>query len=330
MPDSSPELEVPNTDAAAPIAETPAAPSEAEKGAEPTLLDAVQAALQPKEPSPSSDADSEETEAAPAAAPKGEAEQLAEDVSEDELKSYAPKTQKRIRQLLDERSTLRTAQQQLSERLKAYEPIEQVIGAGRLDQQEVQNTLQIATLIKTDPWRALEVLKPITDKLSEITGAVLPKDLREQVRLGYITEKHAQELVSHRNRSGHLEARQREDAERQAQERQRQDAETFVTGLATAANAWEQRKSTSDPDYKLKQPRIMERLKIAVYEGGMPKTQAEASALLDKLHADVTKEISVYAPRPKQVSPVTGGVSPEAQPQANNILDVVRNTLAAS
>lgn len=333
MPGSSPELEE-STDATAQTVDPTAASSEAEtKGAEPTLLDAVQAALEPKEQSPSSVQDQDPPDPATTRAdkPKGEeADQLPDEVSEDELKSYAPKTQKRIRQLLDERSTLRSQSQQLTERLKAYEPIEQVIGAGRLDQQEVQNTLQIATLIKTDPFRALEVLKPITDKLSEITGATLPADLREQVRLGYITQKHAEELARSKSQAAHLTRTSQEERQRQEQERQRQAQETFVSDLATSANEWEAAKKASDPDYALKQSRVMDRLKVAVFEQGLPKTKADAVKLLDSIHADVTKEMRSLIPQRRAVTPVTGGASPEARPEAKSVLDVVRNTLTAS
>lgn len=331
MPGSSPELEVP--DAVAQATETPAATSEAEqKGAEPTLLDAVQAALKPVEPSPSSEEGSDPSDPAPAAAaPKGaEAEQLPEDVSEDELKSYTPKTQRRIRQLLDERGTLRGETQRLTEQLKAYEPIAQVVEAGRLDMQEVQNTLQIATLIKTDPFKALEVLRPLTDKLAEITGEVLPNDLKERVRLGYISEKDARDLAQSRSRAAHSSHTLQQERERQEQDRRQQAAQTFVNDLAVSANEWEAAKKASDPDYALKQSRVMERLKLAVYEQGLPKTKADVGKMLDGIHADVTKEMKALIPQRKPVTHVTGAASPEARPEAKTILDVVRNTLTAS
>ncbi len=335
MPGSSPELNTEIEDAAALPAEDTADSSPAEKdGAPSSMLEVVQAALKPgEETSPGSDdAGSEETEAVPQGADAkskddAEAGSDAGEISDEEFKSYAPKTRKRIEQLLDDRRQKTAEIDGLTTRLKYFEPVEQVISRSGLDAAEVQNTVAIAGLIKTDPWEALKALTPIYSALSQITGQTLPNDLKEQVRLGYITEPHAKELAQSRNRVQHNDVQQTARAQREQEQAQQRQLQTLVTDASTAATEWETSKATSDPDFKLKQPRINELVRLAVHEEGYPSSKAAVVKMLDRIHDKVSKDLSQFQPRRKEVRHINGAASPEARSAPTSILDVVNQTL---
>lgn len=335
MPGSSPEPETEIEDAAGQPAEDAAASSTAETdGAPSSMLEVVQAALKGDvETSPGSDdAGSEETEAVPQGADaksKDEADAGSDvgEISDEEFKSYAPKTRKRIEQLLDDRRHKTSQIDDLSNRLKYFEPVEQVITRSGLQPAEVHNTIAIAGLIKTDPWEALKALTPIYSALSQITGQVLPNDLKEQVRLGYITEPHAKELAQSRNQVQHMSVQQQERALREQEQTQQRQLQTLVTDASTAATEWETSKAKSDPDFKLKQPRINELVRLSVHEEGYPRSKADVGKMLDRIYDKVSKDISQLQPRRKEIRHVNGAASPEARSAPTSILDVVRQTL---
>ena len=335
MPGSSPEQDTEIEDAVGTTPEDAAASSTAETdGAPSSMLDAVNAALKgDEETSPGSDdAGSEDTEAAPQGADAkskddAEADSDAGEIPDEEFKSYAPKTRKRIEQLLDDRRQKTAQIDDLSNRLKFFEPVEQVISQSGLEAAEVQNTIAIAGLIKTDPWEALRALTPIYSALSQITGQTLPDDLKEQVRLGYITEPHAKELARSRNQVQHMTVQQRAQAEREEEQTQRRQLQTLVTEASTAATEWEAAKAKSDPDFKLKQPRISELVRLSVHEDGYPRSKADVGKMLDRIYDRVSKEISQFQPRRKEVRHVNGAASSEARSAPSSILDVVNQTL---
>jgi hypothetical protein len=333
MPGSSPELETEIEDAAAPPAEDIADSSPAENdGAPSSMLDAVNAALKgDEETSPGSDdAGSEDTEAVSQgedAEAKAEAGSDAGEIPDEEFKSYAPKTRKRIEQLLDDRRQKTSQIEDLNNRLKIFEPVEQIIGASGLQPAEVQNTIAIAGLIKTNPWEAMRALQPIYDQLSQITGQTLPNDLKEQVRLGYITEPHARSLAQSRNQVQHLTAQQQAQAQREQEQAQQRQLQTLVAEASSAATDWETSKAKSDPDFKLKQPRISELVRLAVHEEGYPRDKAAVRAMLERIHAKVSTELSQLQPRRREVRHINGAASPEARSAPASILDVVNQTL---
>jgi hypothetical protein len=335
MPGSSPELNTEIEDAAASSVEEAAAPSTAENdGAPSSMLEVVQAALKgDEETSPGSDdAGSEDTETVSQGADAksrddAEAGSDAGEISDEEFKSYAPKTRKRIEQLLDDRRQKTSQIDELSNRLKVFEPVEQIIGSSGLQPAEVQNTIAIAGLIKTNPWEAMRALQPIYEQLSQITGQTLPNDLKEQVRLGYITEPHARSLAQSRNQVQHLTAQQQMQAQREQEQAQQRQLQTLVTDASTAATDWETTKAKTDPDFKLKQPRINELVRLAVHEEGYPKSKADVRALLDRIHTKVSSELSQLRPPRKEVRHINGAASPEARSAPTSILDVVNQTL---
>ena len=212
---SSPEapIEAPVSDVS-----TPEVSSTPDTGEQPTsMLDAVTAALHPKEGDAEPPPAQTEGKDAPKP-PSKDDEPLSDEVSEEELRAQKPQTAKRIRQLLGKISERET---QLSELRPKAEAIDQLAGFLRssgVGVEDLNAGVEIMALIRHDPVRALEKLAPTIQFLQQFAGQVLPQDLDEKVRQGFIDEATARELAFRRNNE-RLQAKRVEDTHaRQAEE----------------------------------------------------------------------------------------------------------------
>ena len=136
----------------------------------------------------------------------------------------------------------------------------------------------------------------------------------------------AQELAATRMQTKRLEANS--EAERQSQEVQQHQA--HVASMATAADAWSAEKKTSDPDWHLKQDRVVEMVELHLLKTKqIPASVAEVRKLCDEKLALVEKDLKRFAPKPQPARTMTsGGASQKPAADApTSILDVVRQTL---
>lgn len=323
------ENEIPTDDFDAETAAEASSASEP-RAAEPSLLDSVKEAIGSKEQTPGS----RELDPADPAAPKVEgakapdAEAPLGELTAAELKAYGPKTQRRMSQLLEQRLAVSTEVEALRPKAQQFEKIEQFAKQNRLSMQDLEVLHEVGALIVGDPDKALERLRPIIAELEKQTGGVLPPDLQERVALGYISKQDAHELVATRNRL----ARNTEQTEAQKQEaaaaEQTRQFKATVDSATTVANEWEAARKGKDPDWPMKQSRIHERIKLAVYETGFPDTKAKVVTMLDGIYADVNKEFKGFAPKPKEVRVATGGASSRATSAPTSALEAAKQALA--
>ncbi len=230
----------------------PAAPPTAEDDKKPKdLAAAVRAALAPKEGQSSGSGEDEGEGAGEAAddptkakAKEGEEEELGE-LTDEELNSYKPKTQRRMRQLLKQSETLTAEVSALRPMAEGFQTIQAYTKKENLTREDVNTGFNIMALMKNNPVEAFNQLKPIYETLQQIVGEVLPADLQTRVASREITQEAAQELSRLRAKEGLTVSQQRQQetraTEQQTRERQVQATNALKETLGTAVTEWENR-----------------------------------------------------------------------------------------
>jgi len=302
---------------------------EEDKGVETTLLGAVTAALNKDDAEPPAAEDGKENASPPETTTEAKKVDEPEELSEDDLKQLAPRTQTRIRYLNDQVKGLNT---QVEKQKEGVELSEQILGymeTNDISSEEFQNTLQLTTLIKNgEVEKALEVLNPVYRELLDRSGRILPDDLKEQVRLGKITEANAREL--HQSRATAKNATTRETQTRESGEKTRaEESWNAQLNLAqTTASEWDRAKAASDPDWHLKQQLVANELELELRRGGRgayPNTRGAVTALAEKALKAVDGRLKAFAPKPTpRDMPRGGAASSRSAPEPGSVLEAAR------
>ena len=330
MSDSPPE----DLKTATPVAEAPAEkPAEsppadgADSKSPPSMLDTVKAALAPRAETESSTVDkSPEKEGSETAAPaEDDGEEFKDLPSKEELQRLHSKTRRRMQWFMDKMSGQDTEIQELKPQAEAYARVQKYIADAGLDTTEVNTGFEVMRAIKAnDPWKALEKLRPIMAVLEKQAGVVLPPELQEQARGGYISEAHAQELAQLRAR----EAANRQTIERQQQANFEQQRQAATQAVTTELSSWESSKAASDPDYQAKKaPFLHEALQAKWARGERPRNPQEAREQAEKTMKEVEDRLRSILPKPVEIRPTTGSTTPAAKPQVASMVDVVRRAV---
>lgn len=325
MTDSSAVEEQTVDPAATENSDVNAAESSTADDVETSMLDAVESALASPEASSTSseqDPDVSEGDGEPDAEANADAEGEPETGEDPE---FTDKANKRIRQLAAEKNELRAEIEPLKEKAGRFDAITSFMETNGLEPQDVDNGFEIMALLKNGDMRtAYQRLAPIMDYVSQAVGATLPKDLQEQVQLGYITPENAQQLAQSRySAQANAERAQRvtEQAQRQAQEQQR---EQLAKAAITAVDNWYDTKAAKDPDWKLKENRVVDLVKLHCLEKGLPNSAEAAVEIAENALKQVEADIRRFRPKPEQITPTAGRTSnPAAKPEPESMLDVV-------
>lgn len=321
-----------------------AASSPADEGVDhPTLLDAVTAALKPKdeEKSPGSEGQEAETETEEAKPEEGEADDDLGEVTEEELSRYRPKTKRRIEGLLNERKSLQAELEGVRPQAQQFERMVQYVQEAGLNTDEVNQTFEAARLIKAasrgqiEPSAALEAIMPFVQELQALTGQILPPELQTQVEQGALSEAHARDLARLRagNQARDAAARQAAEAaqRQQAEQHTRSTAQAAAQRVATAVSAWENDWRSSDPDYRLKAGRVNEKVELAVARRrGAPLSPEDAVAIAKQAKTEVESELRALRPKPTEQRPVTGQVASDARPKPKTSLEAMKMAIGAA
>lgn len=250
--------------------------------------------------------------------------------TEDELKHWKPKTRKRFEQLQAKYRDVNTRLEKAEVDAGFKREFDTFLESSNLSQKEANNLFDIGALMKSDPVKALEAITPYYNQLLEITGNVLPRDLQEQVKDGYMTEENAIELSRQRASTAHYQNRDEQDRvnrHQQVVQDQTNLSNNIQTALTNLENSWQ----TSDPDYKLKDSRIQDRVKVMWFEanrkGEMPRSVEEAVRMVENVKRDVDKEVRQFTPK-KQVNSIDSDSIPgNTKPEPKTTLDVIRQTV---
>jgi len=234
----------------------------------------------------------------------------------------------------------------LEERLKGFEAREQEFGAKEkvvqdfesfrtavqeadLSSEDVAQAFLIASLIKSDPGKALELITPIVENLTVLTGNRLPADLQAKVDQGLIDEDTALH-VSRERANLQLATKQSErTVERTVQSQQ----SNHINAVRTAVITWEDQWKQSDPDYPKKQPFVEAEVRQMIAMKGAPRSPEEAVQMSKDARRAVEDRLKAMMPAKPSVRTVTGAsgtATNGAQPVPKNMLEAVELGLARS
>lgn len=341
MPESSPETA---DEAATPVEASQADTADVKVSAESSpagsegakdLLSSVRDALKSSETSPPSK--TEESSAAEGAATAIDktvaAETDADDLTEEELARLKPKTRKRIENLTAARRERDGQIAELEPKAKQFDQMLRFIGDSNLSLDEVNEGFEVMRLLKHDPLKAWDRLKPIVDQLLPMIGAVLPEELQRAVNEGQITEAHARELALSRSKAAVSDAQLRQ---RDSQDEQRRHAAAFQESQGRVHSSiaeWEKSKAGSDPDWKLKQPRVMEKVQLETLrrqrqDPNFVWSPDEALKFAEEGVKQVNEEFRRFAPKPKPLNPITDAASTRSEARPASLLEAARLGLA--
>lgn len=308
----------------------PAESSNAEQGSEnKTVMDAVQAALGGPENSPDSETQDQPAEADVTAAP--EKEPVAE-FSQEDIKRFHPKTQDRIRQILEQRDHANSIVKEAEPKIQAHDKIVEYMGRHSLTPADFDNGMAIMAEAKSgDPRRALEMLSPLVKNLMKAAGYDLPDELQAEVRDGRLSPQRAQELSVSRAEAERLQRQRQHDEQRRVETDRQREVEAVVNTAVSSVDQWQAAKATSDPDWSLKQSRVVQEVELELRRDirKYPKTQKEAVDLCEWALKKVEAEMKSFLPKPRSIRTVpTGSASSSVSTKPKSALEAVNFGLA--
>jgi hypothetical protein len=299
--------------------------SPAEGDKEPkSLLEAVQAASKKEaeaEKSPGSEGGQEKAKPAPDEDTDESEEDGTGELSEKELAALKPKTRKRMEFLSGQLGALRP-------KAEAMDQLVRYVEEANLQTDEVNKGFEIMRLMKSNPFEALQQLRPYINTLLQITGEQLPAQLQNEVNQGLISEQHARTLVQQATRTqlANDAATRASDEAKRIQTEHSQT--THVNEVATAVSEWENKWAASDPDYKAKQSLVQEKIELGLMRlrnSGQPITRQAVLKLANESKTAVEAQLKSFTPRKQQVNPIPNGQgSAQATPQPKTMLEAVR------
>lgn len=273
-----------------------------------------------------SSADTEDGSKQPTGEAKADSDKAATDQPKPEDYSDVPfNKHPRFRELLNERRSLKADVEQLREPAEQYGKIQQFIRQNGMTAEEAADNLLTLALIKSDPVKAWERLKPVVEKLVVEAGVALPEDLRERVCKNELTAEAAAEIAQSRAKATSLEARTA------FEKRQREDAaqQEAVKVLGNSVRDWVNDRLDKDPLFKDKKPLFDRCLSHIHASEGIAKDAAKAVEQLKRAY----DETNTYFVAPKKqvqgkrdVKPIgngSGGNKPVITADSTT-LDVIR------
>jgi hypothetical protein len=254
-----------------------------------SALDVVQDVVKQRDPeaaASSAEAKKEGDEADP------KATQAAKEPDDENYTDVGFHKHPRFQQLLREKK----ANQADAER---YRNVEGFLRQHRVPAEEASQALTIAALLRNDPVKAWQTLKPIVQQLLVDAGEVLPQDLKGRVESGELTVEAANEIAKERASRTSVERRQKTAEEQQEEDR----AKAHVDSLRTAANTWDAERKAKDPNFEAKRQKIMKELAWIHTTEGKADTPEGVRKQLDAAYKAVG---SVAVARSKTAAPLVG------------------------
>lgn len=293
-----------------------------------------EAAKDPADPNGSDKASDADPAKSTGTVEDGASEKDLEDPTDDEIKALKPKVQRRVQQLLSQRNESRRERDALKPDAESFQQIRNFMQVNSLQDSEVAELFEIGAALKSgDPTRLAQFLDrvmPTIQGVLEATGRSVPRDLREQVNNGELSEDAAKRLGQ--ERYGRLAAEER--ARRTDQQVQTQNQTQATATIRNAVADWQTQARRLDPDFDLKADAMKRAAQAMVAEKGLPQTPEQAVEYAKAAYVEVNSWMSRAKPAPKPTKPAPAS-GPSANrtgltPQANSLTDIVKNALEAA
>ena len=300
--------------------------SAVESETEADLLAVVQDTLQPEEEAEEADSQSGESETDEEDDTEEDLEDEAEIAADAENFDDVPfNKHPRFKKLINERNELR-------EKAGQYDQITGYLIDQGLSAEEAAKGFEIMSLMKNDPVKAAEALKPYLHNLALATGQALPDDVQQRVDDGYIDESDAAEIAQ-------LRAENRRIGERQAATLAQIDRSNQQQSMNTTIDAvvnWEQKIRSSDPDFDLKADELDDRVKVIVADrrasgNTSPLSPNEAISIASQAYEEVNRRTQARSGNKRPMKTASGGKlggTPTAEP--NSLMEAVQTALNSS
>lgn len=238
-------------------------------------------------------------------------------LTREEWANLPPRAKKRMGVLAAEVKEVRGLLSELEPKAKTVDDITTYILSSGMTQAEFTDGLELMRLRKLDPAKCYAALKPIMDELAAHVGDALPADLQTEVEDGRISPEAAKQLVFERNERKLLQSQIESDRSRRETEdinfRVQQDNATTHRAIAELEVQW----NKTDPDYRIKQPEIMERVVFLLNKDGVPQSREAMVELVRGAKKTIDDRIAVRQPK-RAINPVNLHGSPNVvtrQPQ---------------
>jgi len=232
---------------------------------------------------------------------------------------------KKFNKILTQRAELRKQVREFTAELEAIRPkaeiahqIETFAQQNDLSGDDVANVLQIAAFARKGDYESFyKAVAPIFRKSQEYMGHALPREIRERVAKGEMTEVAAKEFV--RLSMDHQRAQLQHTAEQQiAQTRTVQLTQDQVMRSVTA---YEEKLAAADPDYKVLAPAVKRVAQgILLEKGNRIDSVEDALKITKAAYDEVSATYRKMQPRPHATTrqPNGNGQSRAARPEPTN------------
>lgn len=297
-----------------------------------TMLDAVQAALQPKEATPASQTPDQADKADPDA--KTAEDDQSDEMSEEEIKAQHRKVQRRFKKLTSALNAKDAELGALKPKADQLEKITTRLSQAGFSPTDIDHWVEIGSLVGGDPRAALQRLIPVVQHLQQLAGEVVPADLEERVRLGYLSEEDARALARAKADATLASRRAEQATQQSAAQAEQARAEKALGDAVGAVEAWDKSKAAKDPDWHLKKELVAEQITMAVQAevlkrgGPWLPTPEESVKLAEDGLKKVNERLKQFGrPMPVEIKPVTGTTSSRSKPVPKTMLEAVNNAL---
>lgn len=332
------ELEVPTADAAGTVADAPAT-QDAKPAAESSdagevanqpksALEAVKIALAKSAEAGDSTAPVAKTESTAEAKPE-DGDGKTEDADETKLPFHKHPAWQRMKTERDEsraeRDGLKSQLAVAGEKATRFDTLQTMMTEASLDSQEVDNGFAIMAAMKSDPHKALELLRPYWDALCQATGnGELSADIQAEVDAGYVTPERAREIARLRAESDQSRARD-------ARERKAETDRAANAGLVAANKAvdeWETAWRKSDPDYAKKHALVFSELTALASREGPPASADAAFKMAEKARKNVEASLGTIVPKKPAVAVIPSSAPVTTKRAPASALEAAQQALA--
>lgn len=219
-----------------------------------------------------------------------------------------------------------------------YQNVQNFLDDNGLSAEEAADGLVIMALMKTEPVKAWQQLRPMVQKLLVAAGEVLPEDLAARVEKGELTQDAAMEI----SRANAAVASVNAKTSFAQQRAQRKQEASQATELTSTAQTWVEDRQKKDPNFEAKSPLLQREIAFLQRQEGRPDTVEGVKDQLKRAYAAVNAAFKAPAPAPAPaarpaapaaqkpaakpaIKPITGGtVSGNARQAPVLTLDIVR------
>ena len=301
------------------VDETEASSSDAVE-TEADLLSVVQDALPTEEAeTPQEETEEEVTEVESEEELEADAEDDSEDYSNVPFNKHP-----RFQKLIAEKNELKELSNKYKTDSEQFNKITDFIKLNNLSAKDAVEAFKMMAALRNNPEEGYKMLQGHLERIGNVTGRNLPKDIQEKVDDGFLDEDAAKELSQARASL----YRERQLREQSQQKFTNASASANESQMADAVKSWGEKTLANDPDFSLKQEEFNDRISAIVAERGTPKSPDEVVQIANDAYATINERFKSRQPTKPPLKSTTkgklGGV-PVAEP--TSMRDIVSQAL---